>query len=32
VLGLIEADPLREPRGEPLLSDGDWLALQGICG
>jgi hypothetical protein len=32
VLGLIEADPVREPTGEPLLSDGDWLALQGICG
>ena len=29
-LALIEADPLRaDPR--PILSDGDWIALQGIC-
>ncbi len=32
VLGLIEADPVRTPTGEALLADGDWLALQGICG
>jgi hypothetical protein len=32
VLGLIEADPVRSPSGESLLADGDWLALQGICG
>jgi hypothetical protein len=32
VLGLIEADPMRGTPGEALLSDGDWLALQGICG
>ncbi|MAU51650.1 MAG: hypothetical protein CMN17_04580 [Roseovarius sp.] len=33
VLGLIEADPF--PRGTtppPVLSDPDWLRLQGICG
>ncbi|WP_316648007.1 hypothetical protein [Ovoidimarina sediminis] len=28
-LSLIEADP---GGGVPLLSDGDWVALQGICG
>lgn len=32
VLGLIEADPLRGRPGPALLTDGDWLALQGICG
>jgi hypothetical protein len=32
VLGLIEADPLRGRPGAALLADGDWLALQGICG
>lgn len=32
VLGLIEADPMRGLPGEALLADGDWLALQGICG
>jgi hypothetical protein len=32
VLGLIEADPLRGRQGAALLTDGDWLALQGICG
>jgi hypothetical protein len=33
VLGLIEADPF--PKGHtppPVLSDADWLRLQGICG
>ncbi|MBC7132008.1 MAG: hypothetical protein H5U16_02745 [Roseovarius sp.] len=33
VLGLIEADPF--PEGSippPVLSDADWLRLQGICG
>ena len=33
VLGLIEADPFRTvPAAEPVLADGDWVALQGICG
>jgi hypothetical protein len=31
-LGLIEADPFRAARPDrPLLSDGDWISLQGIC-
>lgn len=30
-LGLIEADPFAVTP-EPVLSDGDWVALQGICG
>ncbi|MDZ7710149.1 MAG: hypothetical protein U5K36_08835 [Roseovarius sp.] len=33
VLGLIEADPFaRETDLPPILSDGNWLRLQGICG
>ncbi len=32
VLELIEADPMKGRPTEPLLSDGDWLRLQGICG
>jgi len=32
VLGLIEADPMRGKPAPPLLSDGEWLRLQGICG
>lgn len=33
VLGLIEADPFaRDADLPPILSDGDWLRLQGICG
>ncbi|RKF16577.1 hypothetical protein D6850_03230 [Roseovarius spongiae] len=32
VLPLIEADPFRDEAPEPVLSDGDWLRLQGICG
>lgn len=33
VLGLIEADPFtRESALPPILSDGNWLRLQGICG
>jgi len=32
VLELIEADPMAGRPTEPLLSDGDWLRLQGICG
>ncbi|MCV2868268.1 hypothetical protein OEW28_06460 [Defluviimonas sp. WL0002] len=31
-LALIEADPFRSGSpAEPVLSDGDWVALQGIC-
>ncbi|MBR9841656.1 MAG: hypothetical protein GYB25_00730 [Rhodobacteraceae bacterium] len=30
-LSLIEADPF-ETSPRPVLSDGDWVALQGICG
>jgi len=30
-LGLIEADPFAGAETEPLVSDGDWVALQGIC-
>jgi len=33
VLGLIEADPFaRRADLPPILSDADWLRLQGICG
>lgn len=32
VLALIEADPFPRGTAPPLLSDGDWLRLQGICG
>lgn len=32
VLGLIEADPMRGKPSTPVLSDGDWVRLQGICG
>lgn len=32
VLGLIEADPMRGAPRTPVLSDGDWVRLQGICG
>lgn len=32
VLGLIEADPLRGQAAAPVLSDGDWVQLQAICG
>lgn len=31
-LPLIETDPLRGEPGKRLLSDGQWVALQGICG
>jgi hypothetical protein len=31
-LALIEADPFAGQTPEPLLSDGDWLRLQSICG
>jgi len=30
-LPLIEADPFRNRPYVPLLSDADWIALQGIC-
>ncbi|UXX82928.1 hypothetical protein [Roseovarius pelagicus] len=32
VLPLIEADPFGGAAPEAILSDGDWLRLQGICG
>jgi hypothetical protein len=32
VLPLIEGDPMRGSAPVPLLSDGDWVALQSICG
>ncbi|MFP7672634.1 hypothetical protein ACG74X_04660 [Marivita sp. S0852] len=31
-LGLIEADPMAGRDTRPVLSDADWLRLQGICG
>ncbi|MGB3313634.1 MAG: hypothetical protein WBB85_04425, partial [Albidovulum sp.] len=31
VLALIEADPMRNTQAEPVLSDTEWVALQGIC-
>ncbi|WP_324753476.1 hypothetical protein [Roseovarius sp. Pro17] len=31
-LALIEADPFADEVPPPILSDGDWLRLQGICG
>ncbi len=31
-LGLIEADPFANNPPGPLISDADWLRLQGICG
>jgi hypothetical protein len=31
-IDLIEADPVPAERARTLLSDGDWVALQGICG
>lgn len=30
-LALIEGDPLRGLRPEPLMPDGDWVSLQDIC-
>ncbi|MDG3043070.1 hypothetical protein [Roseicyclus marinus] len=32
VLSLIEANPIRTGRAEPLLPDADWITLQDICG
>ncbi|MTJ05797.1 MAG: hypothetical protein FH759_14040 [Sediminimonas qiaohouensis] len=31
-LPLIEADPYANSTSRPVLSDGDWIRLQGICG
>lgn len=31
-LGLIEADPHAGDASQPVLSDADWVRLQGICG
>lgn len=31
-LTLIEGNPIRSGRAEPLLSDADWITLQDICG
>jgi hypothetical protein len=31
-LQLIEADPVPAANARPLLTDGEWVALQGICG
>ncbi|MGJ8544373.1 MAG: hypothetical protein ACSHWZ_02940 [Sulfitobacter sp.] len=31
-LPLIEGDPMNGKATEPLISDGDWLRLQGLCG
>jgi hypothetical protein len=31
-IALIEADPFATTPPQPLLSDGDWLRLQSICG
>ncbi|MGK7752301.1 MULTISPECIES: hypothetical protein [unclassified Roseovarius] len=31
-LGLIEADPFASEAPPPILSDADWIRLQGICG
>ena len=31
-LGLIEADPVSSTAAVPVLTDGDWVGLQEICG
>jgi hypothetical protein len=31
-IGLIEADPVTPQTAVQVLTDGDWVALQGICG
>jgi len=31
VIGLIEADPMRNATRDPLLRDADWISLQDIC-
>jgi len=30
-LGLIEADPMQGRTVNPILSDAEWISLQGIC-
>lgn len=32
VIDLIEGDPMNGQSVEPLMSDGDWLRMQNICG
>lgn len=32
VLDLIEADPMAGQTGPEILTDSDWISLQGICG
>lgn len=32
VLPMIEADPLAGQEPAPVMSDADWISLQGICG
>ncbi|NDW00785.1 hypothetical protein [Salipiger sp. PrR002] len=32
VLGLVEADPRAKEGSAPVVSDADWVRLQGICG
>jgi hypothetical protein len=32
VLPLLEGDPMRGRTAAPLMSDGDWVALQNVCG
>jgi hypothetical protein len=32
VLPLVEGDPMRGEAALPLMSDGDWVALQNVCG
>ena len=31
ILDLIEADPLKDQSAPEVLTDGDWISLQGIC-
>ncbi len=31
-LSLIEADPVPVANAQPLIDDGSWISLQGICG
>ncbi len=31
-LGLIEADPMQGRTVAPILTDAEWISLQGICG
>lgn len=32
VLPLVEGDPIPKDREQEIMSDGEWVALQGICG